>query len=287
MGWTQSCPRAWQRPQDAEANVNRTGRRVHYPVSSDRLRFRGTAVGPICGASLGAGSEIMGERYRVVSVDVGQVAFIADREVDHVVSVMVGEACVVRVPDHLSRATQEVFGSLNAREAFAAEPLRLLVQDRGAVVGLSWHHYGDQQSLRSRTDPDVVQVSGNDAELLSFLASGSIEDWAESGFSRDPSVSEPSDVEYWLLLEQDRVTAAGNMTSWRGTPSDVGVLVTEADRGKGLAGRLVGAMLADTLPKVDVIRYRALSSNAASLAVADRLGFSRYGGNYLARLTPG
>jgi len=86
------------------------------------------------------------------------------------------------------------------------------------------------------------------------------------------------------MRDQDRVVAAGNMTQWRGVPSDVGVLVAPAERGRGFASQLVGAMLDDSLPKIEVVRYRALSTNAASLAVAERIGFKRYGGNYLAKL---
>jgi len=213
------------------------------------------------------------------------VHVLADTDADDVVSVMVDRACVVRVPDHLAAAAQDVFGSLTAGEAFAADPLERLVRDRGEVVGLSWHHYGNRESLHSRPDPRVTQVPGDDVALMSFLEANSIEDWAESGFPRHPPGSVRSDVEYWLMRDQGRVVAAGNMTQWRGVPADVGVLVAPAERGWGFASQLVGAMLDDSLPKVEVVRYRALSTNAASLAVAERIGFSRYGGNYLARLT--
>jgi hypothetical protein len=76
-----------------------------------------------------------------------------------------------------------------------------------------------------------------------------------------------------------RIVAAGNITEWRGLPADVGVLTEGRQRGRGLAGRLVGTMVADVLPSVGIVRYRALASNIASLSVARRLGFEPNGQN--------
>jgi RimJ/RimL family protein N-acetyltransferase len=42
-------------------------------------------------------------------------------------------------------------------------------------------------------------------------------------------------------------------------------------------------MVADALPAVGVVRFRALASNVASLAVAERLGFEPYGQNFRGR----
>lgn len=82
------------------------------------------------------------------------------------------------------------------------------------------------------------------------------------------------------------IIAAGNMTEWRGVPADVGILTDPLLRGRGLAGRLVATMVADALPSVGVVRYRALVSNAASLTVARRLGFEPCGQNFRARRRP-
>lgn len=213
------------------------------------------------------------------------VHIVAGADADDVVSVMVNRACIVRVPDHLSEAARDVFGPLTSEEAFSKTPLEQLVHKRGEVVGLSWHHYGTRDSLELRPDSRATHVLGNDAALMGFLETNSLEDWAESGFPRHPPESVPSDVKYWLMRDQGRVVAAGNMTPWRGMPSDVGVLVAPTERGRGFASTLVGAMVTDCDPGVDVLRYRALSTNTASLAVAERIGFERYGGNYLAKLS--
>jgi hypothetical protein len=51
----------------------------------------------------------------------------------------------------------------------------------------------------------------------------------------------------------------------------------------GFAGRLAGAMVADASSAIDVVRYRALATNTASLAIAHRLGFRAFGQNFRAR----
>ena len=75
------------------------------------------------------------------------------------------------------------------------------------------------------------------------------------------------------------------MTDWRGLPADVVVLTRPDARRRGLAGRVAPTMIADALPEAIVVRYRALVTNLASLAVARRLGFEPYGQNYRARRT--
>ncbi len=56
-------------------------------------------------------------------------------------------------------------------------------------------------------------------------------------------------------------------------PADVGVVTHPAFRGRGLARRLVSYMVADQLPSVGVVRYRALQTNLAALVIATSLGF--------------
>lgn len=202
---------------------------------------------------------------------------------EEVVSIFIDRTCLVRVPVNLFDAAHAVFSDLTAEEAFTADALAELLGERGDVLGLSWHHYGDERSLNVEPDAAACAVNGADGDLRRFLESHSIEDWAESGFPLDPASADPSGTSFWLLRQDDRVVAAGNLTEWRGVPTDVGVLVDPAVRGHGLARRLTGAMVAAALPTAGVVRYRALSTNVASLAVADRLGFERYGGNYLAR----
>jgi len=213
----------------------------------------------------------------------GVLIVLAEDGIDQLESVLVDQTCVVCVPARFLDTAHQVFDGLAATEAFSHEPLDRLVDDAGTILGRSWHHYGDEHSLRALPHPAAEEVAGGNLELQQFLEVNSIEEWAESGFPRIPAIADPDTTKFWIYREQGQVVAAGNMTEWRGLPADVGVLVSPVARGRGVASRLAGAMINDGLPAVGVVRYRALSTNAASLRVAERLGFVRYGGNYLAR----
>ena len=102
-------------------------------------------------------------------------------------------------------------------------------------------------------------------------------EWAEGGFA------DPDGVIYGI--EQDGcLTAAGNLTPFRGYPADVGLLTRPAAWGRGLATQLAVQMIADALPAAGFIRYRALATNSPSLAIARSLGFAGCGQNLIARL---
>jgi RimJ/RimL family protein N-acetyltransferase len=201
-------------------------------------------------------------------------------------SFLLDRTCIVVVPPSDVEAARTALEGIDAGAAFTADALRTLVGFDAQVDGPSWHCYVNARSFRGTTDGAAQLVDADNTLLLAFLASNDLADWAESGFSRDPTSANPETTRFWILRERGRVVAAGNMTDWRGVPADVGVLTDPSLRGRGLAGRLVGAMVADALPTVGVVRYRALASNVASLAVARRLGFERYGQNFRARRRP-
>ena len=74
------------------------------------------------------------------------------------------------------------------------------------------------------------------------------------------------------------------MSDFDGHPADVGLVTHPAHRGRGHGTRLAGAMITDALERTGVVRYRALFTNAASLAIAARLGFVGDGANIAVRL---
>jgi GNAT superfamily N-acetyltransferase len=193
-----------------------------------------------------------------------------------------GDTCIVLVDDGEVEPARATLAGADPSTAFTVESLRRLLGPDARVDGPSVHMYVDEEGFVGTSDHAAIPVEGGDAALLQFLRSNDPGDWAESGFPEDPSLDDGSTT-FWLLRENGRVSAAGNMTEWRGRPSDVGVLAAPAERGRGLAQRLVGAMVDAALPAVGVVRYRALASNAPSLAVARRLGFHAYGANFRAR----
>ncbi len=100
---------------------------------------------------------------------------------------------------------------------------------------------------------------------------------AEGGFAdRDGVV--------YGVEEDGRLAAAGNLTPFRGHLADVGLLTRPAARGRGLATQIAVQMIGDALPTAGIIRYRALVTNAPSLAIARSPGFAGYGQNLIARL---
>lgn len=207
----------------------------------------------------------------------------ADLGDNDAMSFLLDGTCIIVVPVHELDAAREALVGLDAESAFTADVLRTLVGPDAQVDGPSCHSYADERSFRGSPDSDAVSVDGRDAALLAFLEGNDVADWAESGFPQHPSSANPETTRFWLLREHGDVVAGANMTEWRGLPADVGVLTSPTERGRGLASRLVGAMVVAALPTVGVARYRALASNLASLAVARRLGFGLYGQNFRAR----
>lgn len=221
------------------------------------------------------------DRSRLRSGGVHVVA--ADLGTNDAMSFLLANTCIVVVPHDEVAAARDVVSGLEASAAFSAETLRALVGPDAQVDGPSVHTYADEHSFSGIADHAAAEVTGDDFELVEFLESNDLRDWAESGFLRDPSTADPETTQFWLLRDDHQVVAAGNMTEWRGRPADVGVLTAPNQRGRGRARRLVSAMVTAALPSIGVARYRALASNTASLAVARRLGFVEYGQNFRAR----
>lgn len=194
------------------------------------------------------------------------------------------KSCIVVARPPMVDRARELVGSLDADAAFTRDVLHRLVGPGCEIDGPSWHGYVTERTFRGGFDDDVARLERDDPRLLAFLREGDPADWAESGFPREPAAADPVTTTYHGIIEHGHLVGAGNMTEWRGRPADVGVLVARNARGGGLATRLAGAMVAEALLHVDVVRYRALVTNAPSLAVARRLGFEGYGANYRARL---
>jgi len=65
---------------------------------------------------------------------------------------------------------------------------------------------------------------------------------------------------------------------------DTHVLSHPDARGRGFARRIASQMISDALPAAGIIRYRALTTDSPSLAIARTLGFAGCGHNLIARL---
>ena len=102
-------------------------------------------------------------------------------------------------------------------------------------------------------------------------------------FSAPTGFADPDGVLYGIE-EDGRLSAAGNLTRFRGYPVDVGLLTHPAARGRGLARQIAFRTIGDALPAAGIIRYRALATNSPSLAIARSRASPGDGQNLIARL---
>jgi len=146
------------------------------------------------------------------------------------------------------------------------------------TLGPSRHHYLERGDAFA-PDPEVRPVTAID-DVAALRAAVGDDDWHEGGFG-----DELADDDRWWVLGDG--LAAGNMTDVPGVgPTDVGLVTHPDARGRGLAERVARHMLwwAFTEQGHELARYRALTTNTASLRVAEKLGFSSFGTNVAVRL---
>jgi hypothetical protein len=169
----------------------------------------------------------------------------------------------------LNAAPDEVFSVRSCHRMAGAEGL--------VVLGPAWHGFVDVAAFRPVEDANGQRVKREGPELEVLRQACPENEWLEAGFG------DPDGICYGLR-EGSNLVAAGNMTSYRGMPADVGVITHPAFRHRGHARRLVSYMTTDQLPAAGVVRYRALQANRGSLAIARSLGFIGRGESLAIRL---
>lgn len=157
-------------------------------------------------------------------------------------------------------------------ELFTPDGARSLGE--GLVLGPSWHGYADAKSFVPQAPCDARRVE----DAGDFHVDTA--EWAEGGFGAEPD-------HWYASFDAGERVAMGNMTDFNGAAGDVGLVTHPDHRGKGHATRLAGAMIADALEGMEVVRYRALFTNLASMSVARKLGFEGDGANIVVRLVGG
>jgi GNAT superfamily N-acetyltransferase len=152
----------------------------------------------------------------------------------------------------------------------------------GIVVGPSQHAYLDRDDHVAPSSPTTTKVTIADLEPLRLAVPD--DEWGEGGFGDHTE-------HVWAVYADDGATiaAAGNLTDFDGMPADIGVVTHPAHRGRGLARRLTADMTTWAMSEAgaEVVRYRALTTNDASRAVARRAGFTAYGENVAIRVPIG
>jgi GNAT superfamily N-acetyltransferase len=189
-----------------------------------------------------------------------------------------GGSVLVCVPTTHQEAAHLVLSSAAPEDVFSAEScLKIAGIDGRGVLGPSWHGFVDGAHFRPVEGAAGERVELDDPGLEALREACGEDEWAEAGFAHLEGLA-------YGFRQDGLMVAAGNMTGYRGVPADVGVMTHPAFRGRGLARRLVSYMTAEQLPTARVVRYRALQTNLASLAVAGLLGFVGRGENLAVRL---
>lgn len=147
----------------------------------------------------------------------------------------------------------------------------------GTFVGPSQHAYVHRDDHVPPQAPTTRRVTVEELEPLRRAVPA--DEWSEGGFGHGTEV-------VWASFEAGELVAADNLTDFDGAPADIGLVTHPDHRGRGHAQRLTADMTTWAISQagVDVVRYRALTSNAASLAVARHAGFAPYGENVAIRL---
>jgi GNAT superfamily N-acetyltransferase len=184
-----------------------------------------------------------------------------------------GDSCRIATPAAWVPMLAHASRDLSAGDALDRRRWSELLPRITAIHGPSVHAYLD--SVAELPDPgDVIEVNGD--ALTDLRSACPPAEWAEGGFG--------DTGRFFALHKAGTLVAAGNLTEWRGVPSDIGLVTHPDHRGRGY-GLLVGALAARVaIAESGIARYRVLADNLASRRIARRLGFVEYGSNLMIRL---
>ena len=202
---------------------------------------------------------------------------------ERVLAARVGVGTLVYCPDRLRDRARRVLAEADPLTAFSPGVCaRIAGVTESEVLGPSWHGFVDRARFVSDSAREGRRLDRDDPLFNALRIACGEDEWAEGGFFDDPTTF---DGVLYGIEEEGRLVAAGNMMPYRGFPADVGLVTRPDARGQGFATRLAAKMVWDALPDVEIVRYRALLTNAASLRVAESLGFEWRGQNLVVRLS--
>jgi GNAT superfamily N-acetyltransferase len=147
----------------------------------------------------------------------------------------------------------------------------------GKVIGPAPISYGSAQSLDLRDAARAVVVP-SEAGSVAELKAACGEEWSDGG-------SEPAGQPlFGCIDEAGRLAALASYQLWAPTIAHLYVITHPSRRGRGLARAAVARAAQHALASGLLPQYRTLRANAASIAVAKRLGFTEYGFSVYVRM---
>lgn len=156
---------------------------------------------------------------------------------------------------------------------------RLFGAELQRSVGPAFHGALTAAAFRPSHTVGVRPIGESDAEaLLQFRAECALEQWNDAALD-DATLFRAAH------FQDDRITALAGFRPWSQTAGDPCVLTHPDYRGRGLAKRVVSAVVAEALAAERVLLYQTLESNPAAVRLALGLGYSRYANHLAVRLS--
>ena len=196
----------------------------------------------------------------VTAFDGEGVTWVERDDLDSVVVIELGAAMVVAAPR----------SALIALETHH----RVTLRDAAAVAALlpGSRVLGSAHLLFTGTRPAAPShgvVPGEDRDLALVREAVDSDEWAEAGV-------EPME-HHWAVREGREPVSVAGFQRWHTTIAHLGVATAARRRGRGYASAAATGAVCAAIDAGLVAQWRCRTGNAASLRVADRLGFTRVG----------
>lgn len=198
-----------------------------------------------------------------------------------------GYSCIVSPPPAWRPALRDALAGRTPDEAFSVSALTAaLGEAAGLVVGPAFIGCADEEDVRaaaanqaaSGVRPSTRLLEPRDRPALEALAAVRPEDWEHSSieFDRPPIFG---------AFEGDALVAVASYEAWGDRIRSVGFITHPSRRRRGYGLAVARAATAHGIAAGDVMLWQTLESNAASIAVARRLGYQPYARTIAIRLT--
>lgn len=133
------------------------------------------------------------------------------------------------------------------------------------------HFTSDKAEIRSFDLPNVVMISTN-AEFERYY----------NNATRDAELDDDDDLDVcFAVVEDDMILSFASVNDIRdGEYYEINVETSVESRNKGYAAAVVSALARYIISKGEKVSYKCRASNAASLRVAEKVGFSKAAESY-------